>query len=553
MADHATTDRPKARPGDCPGRALTGLEAAPAVMALGDVSDMLNGGAQVASLRSLGTQLSAGPIGQAPIEWAGGQPIGGGPTSDNGVAQRRRIPVPNGLGVVAVDAPKTVFFGPASAVAARYWAKTLPAQPTRADQLAAIANAAATIGNRINQIVDSQWNYNSALIDDAAVNFFDPIRVRLGGDYTVGGQIRRLTLDYHFGNAMAGYVINVADTGPNLNDSMHDPNAGGAPGAGEYSSIHAVAAHPVGPLAADLNDPDAVTKIAGEGARWQVIANNAAKVRDDTRIFSNAAADNLPNTTVRYVTFPQLWKSWAATFGKVYGIADATVVTALAAATVTIKTLAHPDGEASPVGITTSDQMSAAHDVSVDPEKPANQAALAHETVGLLNVKIDALDFSQTLANAIAAARGRLPAANISLNVEGYAGGDQFVFLCSGPTDALAPPVTLRAAHSFPAYRQAPMLPAIKQATPAFDDADELYENDARAYYDSSIETFIEFFEQYLNDHEINGVDAAALVAENFPFSVPLSAEVGGDIPDDAEMARMITAYQVAHPPAIDD
>jgi hypothetical protein len=52
-----------------------------------------------------------------------------------------------------------------------------------------------------------------------------------------------------------------------------------AAAAGQYSNKHVA----TGGVLANAADADSATKIAGEGARWKIIADNAGTIRDATK------------------------------------------------------------------------------------------------------------------------------------------------------------------------------------------------------------------------------------------------------------------------------
>ena len=68
---------------------------------------------------------------------------------------------------------------------------------------------------------------------------------------------------------------------------------------------------------------DAYTKLAGEGARFLCVRRNMGKIKDSTVFFSKKAFYSAQISGVlEGVTFLDLWKSWSASFGKVYNIDD---------------------------------------------------------------------------------------------------------------------------------------------------------------------------------------------------------------------------------------
>jgi hypothetical protein len=68
---------------------------------------------------------------------------------------------------------------------------------------------------------------------------------------------------------------------------------------------------------------DAITKIAGEGARWQCVRQLAAagNLRNDSSFYATHPITNVHH----FVTFATLWASWDNVFASAFNIADATV------------------------------------------------------------------------------------------------------------------------------------------------------------------------------------------------------------------------------------
>lgn len=70
--------------------------------------------------------------------------------------------------------------------------------------------------------------------------------------------------------------------------------------------------------------PDAYTKLAGEGARFQCVRRNMRWIRNDTVFYKSK--DN-PKDNPKGVMFSELWKTWSASFGNAYNIDDDKIVT----------------------------------------------------------------------------------------------------------------------------------------------------------------------------------------------------------------------------------
>jgi hypothetical protein len=70
---------------------------------------------------------------------------------------------------------------------------------------------------------------------------------------------------------------------------------------------------------------DARTKLAGEGARWNLVLHNMHRISNSSKIWTRVPK----NKMIRYVTFDTLWVNWAAVFSNQFGIEDAEVAKAL--------------------------------------------------------------------------------------------------------------------------------------------------------------------------------------------------------------------------------
>ncbi|MEM9822485.1 MAG: hypothetical protein AAF985_15490, partial [Bacteroidota bacterium] len=73
---------------------------------------------------------------------------------------------------------------------------------------------------------------------------------------------------------------------------------------------------------------DAITKIAGEGARWKAVRNQAAKgeLSNLTKFFTRKGEGK---DKMRFVYFMDLWKSWATSFNSDYNIDNQAIIDGL--------------------------------------------------------------------------------------------------------------------------------------------------------------------------------------------------------------------------------
>jgi hypothetical protein len=351
-------------------------------------------------------------------------------------------------------------------------------QPSRTELLQDIAGRAGRLGVEIDgKLGAAGWNPNPADSGKELVASFDPLRVRFAGQYGPPPG-RNMVLDYHFGDKWSGYVIHVNDAGIPIpiNQEMHEPLPGvrGAPPAGKYSNIHAVHRGANPNVLANNGDADSATKIAGEGARWQCIASHGGVARDDSRIYTNESSDTPLTPNVRYIIFPDLWKSWAATFDKKYNIADATVAEELTAANIRVTT---KDGVVNrAVGVAAASTMRYGIDIPVDDPGPARQTDLNPKTIKYLFIKKKkpVIETRKTLDAEVTDAKtelARRPGVTIKDFGGGYVQDKVFAFLCE--TTAAAVPAGMpnytevaerHATFSYPGYR-APKLDSLAAQT----------------------------------------------------------------------------------------
>ena len=291
----------------------------------------------------------------------------------------------NGLSVgQAVAEDNDVWIGDGKTTSKRYWSVAAGNAGSRAELLQSIAALGGTLGHEVDGKVQNKWNFSPDLLGKAS-DFYDPLMVRISGTYSG----RTLAVDYHFGSGFAGYIIRVDDNG----DVKTMVGQGEEVDENTYSNVHDVGKD-AGALAG--GSADAITKVTGEGARWQAVRNAASYIQDSSRFYTNENAGGTLTTNVRHVTFPVLWKSWDATFGKGYNITDARIVKALKNENLRVTTAQGVVD--SKVGSCASTGMTQGKDICVDPVKPKSQAELGTKTIAF---------YRFTLAEPISGARGK--------------------------------------------------------------------------------------------------------------------------------------------------
>jgi hypothetical protein len=455
-------------------------------------------------------------------------PIEGAPAG--GATQLKKLTAPSGVSVEPT-ANIVYFTGGAKSVSS-YWQSPPIKIAQRTDLLRTISAKAAEVGTAVDKQANDNWNFNPNQADNEDVNFFDPVRVRFNGRYKDNAN-RNLTLDYHFGNRWSGYVIHVTDTGRNIDREMHDPDSVLNMGNTEYSNAHDFDANSQATLDATAG-ADAVTKIAGEGARWQAVADNADTIKDRSRIFTNETADGSLTTQVRHISFRTLWLSWAATFNKAYGIPDQVVAGKLMAANVQTGTGENIQN----VGVGTGPSSGMVHgtDISVDSIKPASANDLAATTVAILRYKKNTSvvtsrrSFTEEMSDAwgaVAAAAGQ----GAVKQAGSYVSDDKFAFICSWPGNGnpAAAGYTYQqgegVSYEVPAYRVPVGVAKAKghKDAPA-SGGNEKFESDRKTIHDAKTRALNPKLaaqvrkEKQADAKTYGDVDAAIVISKKFPW-----------------------------------
>lgn len=247
---------------------------------------------------------------------------------------RESMALPSGLSYTGtgslVDVPGTV----------NVYTTTKARQANKLAALTEAATAQAAVGLKIasyfSKIGFTKFTSDLDKFGIKAVKSMDPFIHRVSTSYGASEDPKTLTLDYQNSHKFTGYVIKVVDgasgsTSEMINDRPLNPTVNkGVPG--NYSNVHAdTGTNALSGLTTldtnktkDVNEEhiDAMTKIAGEGARWVAVRNHAAKLTDRSWFFIRT--NNAKDPDCKGVSFRNLWLSWASAFDKDYNISDAT-------------------------------------------------------------------------------------------------------------------------------------------------------------------------------------------------------------------------------------
>lgn len=194
--------------------------------------------------------------------------------------------------------------------------KTAVEQMETADTVAAFA---ARLNEFQAKIANESVRYYSSQNKDKIDPFCIQVKTHYDG--------KNLNLTYQFAKRFYGYVVKVqrdagefsmveGDLSANTYSHMHDTNKG--------DTIKSIAEHADAPSIAENNITyDAITKIAGEGARWQCVRDNAGKLKNKSRFYTK---DEHDDSKFYYVSFEKLWKSWKTHFDNKFNIPNDVVV-----------------------------------------------------------------------------------------------------------------------------------------------------------------------------------------------------------------------------------
>jgi hypothetical protein len=262
---------------------------------------------------------------------------------------------------------------------------------------------------------------------------------------------------------------------------------------------------------------------------------------------------------VRYVTFPNLWRSWKATFQKAWAIGDDVIATKLKGANFRIGT-GDRERDSPVVTNLTSVDMDTGIDLCVDSDKPANNGELAAETVSFIFYTKRApsvTDSQDDLDTQIDAAKNAVTANATDEGVAGYLGEEMFGFLCSwAPAANLARvqgynyKASATEPFTYPLYRK-PSIAALakKQASGVkLGKGDDVYEEEREARYELEIGRAEARVNTYLQEREEDDdPDVKKMLKEEY------SRDSGEPVPEellneewdnDDAMGTMVTAYE---------
>lgn len=155
------------------------------------------------------------------------------------------------------------------------------------------------------------------------INNIDPFQIQVKTKYPINPPQNELVLHYQFSRESYGYIVRVEKDG----NTFRMANARyGIDDNTYYSSAHAACQGTVLDAAKNTtSDPlgqgnpaviDAITKLGGEGSRWQCVRDHADTIKDSTIIYT--MKDD--GSGYMCITFEKLWKSWKSLFNYDFNI-----------------------------------------------------------------------------------------------------------------------------------------------------------------------------------------------------------------------------------------
>ncbi len=144
-----------------------------------------------------------------------------------------------------------------------------------------------------------------------------------------GSEEKSIILGYKYANNTPGYVVYQEVTGEEMAEMSGVKNNEEQAGyAKTYFSSHNDSgdkkiSKQINQIVTDKQSNNSLrlearTKLAGEGARFDVVLNNMNALSDETPIYT--VSGNGKNA--HYIKFSELWKNWALVFGSKYGISN---------------------------------------------------------------------------------------------------------------------------------------------------------------------------------------------------------------------------------------
>lgn len=221
--------------------------------------------------------------------------------------------------------------------------KTIAAKDTRVDAISAAATAMAPVGN-VQKTTGVGFTTDQADYNKDAVASIDPFIYRVATAHKQetadDAETRAFELDYQLSKGVfPGYVIKVKDGARSAVMKAQDPTESTDAGVmAEYSNKHAQTGENA--ISGYLGDDqqtnkkkseegfDAVTKLAGEGARFDCVKNNLSTVTDETYFYTTkkkTTEQGGNNKTNPGMVFKKLWNTWGAEFKANYGISNETL------------------------------------------------------------------------------------------------------------------------------------------------------------------------------------------------------------------------------------
>ncbi|MFT0671921.1 hypothetical protein AAH088_12775 [Bacteroides hominis] len=170
--------------------------------------------------------------------------------------------------------------------------------------------------------ITSDSDYNKSTKQD-----IDPYCIRLFGNYKIAQHTQEFYVDVHFGPYNLGYIVSIKDGdeiatmklpseewAPNNYSNVHDQNSS-KKDEGLLSSL----------TLPSTSEPDkrrrrdTITKLIGEGARFNAVKNHQDSLTDSTKFFTRN------DDSVQWIAFNKLWSAWSGTFNKGFGITDESI------------------------------------------------------------------------------------------------------------------------------------------------------------------------------------------------------------------------------------
>lgn len=212
-------------------------------------------------------------------------------------------------------------------------AKNVKHQPTMILSLQYAANRFSEIGNMANRIKAADGGMANSPNPRNPNNMY-PFVFQISVPFGKKDNHKTLTVKYQYANNATGYVIAQEVTGEGESDMTNAPNTNAAPGfAGTYFSTHGntgatklsdlIEQDSSLPEQENAERLDARTKLAGEGARFNVVKDNMATISDRTIIYTE------DKTHAYYIRFRSLWMNWGGLFNSAYGITNDQLATQL--------------------------------------------------------------------------------------------------------------------------------------------------------------------------------------------------------------------------------